>query len=88
MRFKKILAAVSAAVVMSAGTVCNVSASAPASYDVNYDGYVNIADAVYLYSYLRGSFYLSNYSSLDLNNNGLITNFDARLIELSIAGVI
>ena len=80
MKLKKILAAVSAVVVMSAGSVNNVSASAPASYDVNGDGMVDISDAVAISTALAGQWQPINLSTLDANQNGIIDDLDRMAI--------
>ena len=80
MNIKKFLAAVSAATVMSVGSVNNVSATAPASYDVNDDGMVNVSDAVAISTALVGQWKPTDITILDTNQNGIIDDLDRMAI--------
>jgi len=44
--------------------------------DPNGDGVLNLNDAVYLLQYLAGVIEPTDYSELDVNNNGIISNVD------------
>ena len=85
MKLKKILAAVSAAVVMSAGSVNNVSATYP---DPNGDGMINVADSIYIQMYLLGQINPTSLTVLDFNGNGIITFADSYTVECYSAGII
>lgn len=76
MRFKKIFAAISALAVMSVGSVSNVAAVAPTSYDINGDGLVNSADAVSISTALAGQWQPTDISTLDANQNGVVDDLD------------
>ena len=85
MNIKKILAAVSAVVVMSAGTVCNVSATYP---DPNGDGAIDVADMRFVQFFLMGQVNPTDNTALDFNGNGIITCIDAHMIECYVAGTL
>lgn len=78
-------------------TTCSLSlltslAAGPTTFDntkdPNGDGHLTIADAAYIYQCLLGRYYTQDYSELDVDNNGLVTEVDALLIQYYDAGVI
>lgn len=81
-------AAVSAVCMMP--FVC--SAAGPKTFDFdkdpNGDGILNMADATYIIQCLGGYYIPSDYTQLDMDNNGLVTYVDATLIQYYIAGLI
>lgn len=80
MQIKKILAVASAAVTLGACSAFGVSAAknlvAPASYDINKDGVVNISDAVAIELALMGNWAPNDLSTLDANGNGIVDDLD------------
>lgn len=78
-------------------TICSLtlltsSAAGPATFDStkdpNGDGQLTIADSAYIYQCLKGRYYTQNYSEFDVDNNGLVTEVDALLIQYYDAGVL
>lgn len=77
MKLKKVLAVVSTAVAVIVGTMSGASAlNAPAGYDVNGDGFVNISDAVAINMALIGNWKPSDLSDIDVNQNGVVDDLD------------
>ena len=81
MQIKKILAVASAAMLMSIGTLCNVSA---VNKDPNGDGVLNIYDAIFISKYLSGKVYPSDISQLDYSGNGVVSQLDVYMISKAI----
>lgn len=75
MKCKRIFTCISVAVIIAVSAM-NVSATAPAGYDVNNDGYVNIADVVAISMVLNGASRASNNVVIDVNNNGVVDQLD------------
>ena len=85
MKFKRFIAAVSAAVVICVSSAVSVSATAPASYDINGDGDVNVSDVVCINRALIGKWKPSNLSSIDANQNGIVDDLDSMSIMAYVA---
>lgn len=68
------------------------SAAGPRTFDKtkdpNGDGVITVADATYISLCLRGRYFVQRYSNLDMDNNGLVTEVDAKLILYYDAGLI
>ncbi len=56
--------------------------------DPNGDGEIDIADAVFIYQVLGGRYEVTNYTPLDVNGNGIVSEADAMICQLVDAGVI
>ena len=88
MQIKKILAVASAAVTLGTCSAFGASAAnnlvAPASYDINKDGVVNISDAVAIELALMGNWAPNDLSTLDANGNGIVDDLD----RMSIMGYV
>lgn len=83
MKMNRIIAsAVSAALIAAA---C-VPFSANAATDPDGNGAVEIADAVYILSYLAGVFEPNDLSALDFDGNGIISEMDAYTVQLALVG--
>lgn len=76
MKFKRFIAAVSAAVVICVSSAVSVSATAPAGYDINGDGTVSVSDVVYINQALMGKWKPTDISVLDVNQNGVVDDLD------------
>lgn len=84
-KIKKFLASVSALTMIAACSSVSASAlTAPASYDVNGDGTVNISDVVAVSMALMGDWKPSNLSDIDANQNGIVDDLD----RMSIMGYV
>lgn len=67
---------------LTAATAC-VSLSANADYpDPNGDGVIDVSDTVYIQCYLSGMFDVDNLIPLDFDGNGIVSQMDARKIQL------
>ncbi len=67
-----------------AALLASAALPAAADYDVrdvNRDGQVSMADAIYLNRYLMGNFSLSDPSVLDANQNLIIDHADSQCIQ-------
>lgn len=92
-KFRKLIAGALAAAVSA---VCMMpfvcSAAGPKTFDFNKDpngdGFLNMADVTYIIQCVNGRYFPSDYKKLDMDNNGLVTQVDATLIQYYIAGVI
>jgi len=91
MQIKKILAVASAAVTLGTCSAFGASAAknlvAPASYDINKDGVVNISDAVAIELALMGNWAPNDLSTLDANGNGIVDDLDRMAIMAYVAQV-
>ena len=76
MKIKRMVAAALTVAMIGTCSIANVSASAPASYDINKDGIVNISDAVAIELALVGNWAPSDLSTLDVNGNGVVDDLD------------
>ncbi len=85
MKFKRFIAAVFVAMVIGVCSAANVSATAPANYDVNGDGVVNISDAVAINMALTGNWKPSDLSDIDVNQNGVVDDLDRMSIMAYVA---
>lgn len=88
--FKKIAACFLTAALVAAATVPFTSSAVlivPGA-DPNGDGRIDIADAVYIYQALSGKFDPSDWSKLDMDGNGVVSEADAYICQLRDAGVI
>lgn len=86
MKRKKLLAGLTAAV-MLCGAVMSVGVSAAVyDCDVNNDGAVNMLDTITLNQYLLGGFYVNDPSIFDVNGNYIIDTADSNCIMATITG--
>ncbi len=88
--FKKIAACSLTAVLAAAVAVPFVSSASlivPGA-DPNGDGVIDIADATFLYQVLGGRYEVSDYTPLDMDGNGIVSEADAYICQLVDAGVI
>lgn len=76
MKLKKTLVVISAGMATAACLAVNVSATAPAGYDINGDGTVSVSDAVYLNQALMGKWKPTDLAVLDVNQNGVVDDLD------------
>ena len=84
MKLKKILAAVSAVVVMSAGIAVVTSKVSATPTDPNGDNFINMYDVIYISQYLSGLVYPTDLSHLDYDGNGIISQMDVYRISSDI----
>ncbi len=56
--------------------------------DPNGDGRLTIADMTFILQCLGGKYQPTDISQLDMNDNGIITPYDALLVQMVDAGVI
>lgn len=55
--------------------------------DPNGDGHVDIADAVYIQSYLRGQFEVSDISAMDFSGDYIVSQIDVLAVQYYVAGM-
>lgn len=55
--------------------------------DPNGDGRVDIADVVYITSYLKGQFDVSDLSALDFNGDYMVSQIDSLAIQRYLVGM-
>ncbi|MCM1529693.1 MAG: hypothetical protein NC093_06810 [Alistipes sp.] len=56
--------------------------------DPNGDGVIDIADATFIYQVLAGRYLLTNYTPLNVDGNGIVSEADAMICMFKDAGVI
>lgn len=57
------------------------------STDPNGDGSVDIADVIYIQSYLRGQFEVSDLSALDFNGDYMVSQIDSIAVQRHLVGM-
>ena len=57
------------------------------STDTNGDGSVDIADVIYIQSYLRGQFEVSDLSALDFNGDYMVSQIDSIAVQRHLVGM-
>ena len=55
--------------------------------DPNGDGVVNIADVVYITSYLKGQFEVTDISAMDFNGDYVVNKADSIAVQRYLAGM-
>lgn len=78
--------AVMATMAMSAFTF-NAFAVTNNGTDPNGDGSVDIADVVYIISYLKGQFEVSDLSAMDFNGDYIVNKADSVAVQRYLAGM-
>ena len=73
--------------IMALSSLTALPMSASAATDPNGDGVINIADSVYINSYLRGSYEVSDLSALDFNGDYVINLIDKVACQRYITGM-
>lgn len=87
-RFIKTLSAMVVMVTMSMSIITfNSSAVAKTGTDPNGDGSVDIADVIYIESYLKGQFEVSDLSAMDFNGDYIVTKDDSVAVQRYLAGM-
>lgn len=87
-RFIKTLSAVVVMATMSMSIITfNSSAAAKTGTDPNGDGSVDIADVVYIESYLKGQFEVSDLSAMDFNGDCIVNKADVIAVQRHLAGM-
>lgn len=81
MKFRRIVSAVTASIILAACSAMNVSAS---NNDPNGDGVLDLYDAIYISRYLSGMVYPTNVSQLDYSGNGVISQLDVYMVSRAI----
>ncbi|MDE5861191.1 MAG: dockerin type I repeat-containing protein [Ruminococcus sp.] len=84
MKLKKRLASFAVAGIMAVMSCVSLASSAISlkDMDVNGDGTVSLADAVYISQYLNGAFEPTDLTIFDVNKNGIVSPMDAYIIQL------
>lgn len=82
---KKIMSVILAGIT-AAVSYCSVTASAISDKDPNHDGKLTFADATYIILFLSGGIVTSDYDSLDINDNGIVSMADVFIIENYLGG--
>ena len=90
MKLKRRLASFVVAGLMAVVSCVSLASSAVTlkDMDVNGDGDVSLADAVYLSQYLGGSFEPTDLNIFDVNKNGVVSSFDVYIIQLYLLDMI
>lgn len=83
---KKILTSAVIATIATSPLTLNVFAE-NIHGDLNNDGSFDIADVVFMSSYLRGGFEVSNQSIMDFNDDYLIDAYDLVAMQRCLSGM-
>lgn len=73
--------------IISAMSLCSITASAAPNKDPNGDGRFTIADYTCIIQYLGGYYEPSDLSQLDIDDNGVISRMDAYYVVLYEGGL-
>ncbi len=91
-KLKKLIAGVLAIISATYMLPFICSASGPKTFDFckdpNNDGVLNMADVATIIQCLSGYYFPPDYKKLDMDNNGLVTQVDALLIQCYLSGAI